>query len=98
MNHTKKFTRDDGTVVTILIGLDNDRAGSGFFIEGVYVAKSSRSKPIAVRNIDDHVYRCLPTGTGARLDYWQKKYMELVTPSEVLAAKLEFWEKIKPTQ
>ncbi len=83
MEHNKIFKRDDGTRVRIIVSYDS----------GNQYASA--------------IYSLMPTSNFSfRGKYWknvcsvgedEEKQLEHVTKEEMLQAKLELWEKMKPT-
>lgn len=93
MKNRTKLTRPDGTIIVIVIEL-NAYGEGGFELADVLVVKTKRGIAKTVCDFED--IRHL-RNLDERAEFRQREFLKHVTPSEVLAAKLELWEKIKPT-
>ena len=96
MTHEKIFIRGDRTKLKVIVELyttmySNDRYGYR-----VCVAKCEPRKRTwhYVLNTDDYRYRQL--NASERVKWENDLYLELLTPEEILEAKMELWNKIKP--
>jgi hypothetical protein len=95
MTHEKIFSRPDGTKHKVIVSF---YAG---FIEkdckwSVEVLKCEPRKRTWLNvTSDDYQWRAKSMGDRAKAD--MDKFLKLVTPEEILQAKVELWEKMKPT-
>ncbi len=97
MLHEKILKRDDGSRVKILVDfcvVNFSDTGFKFFSDVRTCAKGKRT--FNVLNFDDYEYRALTI--KERQEFYVQRQLEHVTKEELLQAKLELWEKMKPTE
>ena len=96
MRHEKIIKREDGSKVLIRVSFSTTNYSEGYnWGVDVLISAANKRKFTNVVNTDDYEYRqqSFPHGRNA----WAvKKQLEYVTPDELLQAKLELWEMLKP--
>lgn len=97
MKHEKIIKREDGSKVKISISFYSDsfRPESDKYRVAVQTCAKRKRTWINVTNSDDYSYRCL--SMDERSKFAKEKQLEYVSKEEILSAKLELWEKLKPT-
>lgn len=96
MTHEKIFFRPDGSKVKIVASLS-----IGYFTGDAakwdYFVLSCEPKKRIWRGVvdeDDYAYRALSMADRKKKS--EAGYLKFVTKEEVLSAKMELWEKLKP--
>lgn len=97
MTHEKVFKREDGTRYMVRVWLVIHSMSREEFVWRVDVL---RCKPkgrtwYSVVNTDDYAFRAIPFKDQPAAA--EKEYLKVVAKEELLAAKTELWEKLKPT-
>jgi hypothetical protein len=96
MNHEKIFTRSDGSKVKIVVslymgGLFKDPIKWDYF---VMVCQPRKRTWRAFADTDSYEYRALSMADRRKRN--ELEYLKIVTKEEILAAKTELWELLKP--
>lgn len=96
MRHEKVIKRDDGTRVKIIVDLTSSRFGDvplAWDANVMYCEKGKKTWQL-VYDSDSFNYRRL--SMDERRQFIDAQQLLIATHTEILAAKLELWEKIKP--
>lgn len=96
MRYEKIIRREDKSRVKITIKLESAHLSVPFAytIEDVETCHYRKRKFQSVVDVDSFHYRRL--NIKRRKEYRQKEFAKHVTPEEILQAKMELWEKLKP--
>jgi len=93
--HEKILKRPDGTRVKIIVSFWDSRTGYRYDIEDVRTCAKGKRTWVPVQDSNCYSYRRLSLDDRAKEKV--KEELKVVTKEEVLQAKLELWEKLKPT-
>jgi len=96
MYHEKIIKREDGTHYQIRVDvyIENYNSDGAKYRVSLYKRLPKKRSWYSVNNTDDYTWRKL--NHVEREAYEKKLQLEHVTPEEIMQAKLELWEKIKP--
>lgn len=89
--------RDDGKQIKITVSFTCSHSSNITYDIEVNVRQPPKRKWTPVYDGNSHHYRALSFPEGRR-DYVNKKQLELITPEEILDAKLSLWEELKPNE
>lgn len=90
----KILKREDGTSVLIVVDFVNIGHGPIIEIRRVQRRGKNKRKWAPVFDDNDHNYRCLSYEERQKYEY--EKQLYYVSKEELLHAKIELWETIKP--
>lgn len=95
MKHEKLIKREDGSRVKIDVEFyANSIMGEHRYLYRVLICGKGKKKFTNPANTDSYEYRSL--SMPDRRKYEERQYLEYVTNEEILATKLELWNKLKP--
>lgn len=94
MKHEKIFKKEDGSKVSITVRVWLDGYRAAVYNIDVSVCDAGKRKFRGISR-DDYEYRSLSMPDRERA--MTREYLKYVTAEELHAAKLELWEKLKPT-
>ena len=92
MKHEKILTIEDGTRYKILVSLRIDFKP----IYNILVFSKEKRKRTWFNVVDVYSYESLRLSIAERVVAFDKEVLKFVTEEEILSAKLELWELIKP--
>jgi hypothetical protein len=96
MMHEKILKRDDGSRVKIKVSLNNYLSrGNLQYSTMVFSCEKGKRTWRSTFNSDDYTYRKL--SMDGRREFEYKSQFNIVTEIELQQARLELWEKLKPT-
>ena len=93
MKHEKIIKRPDGSSVKINLSLWIDFRDTVYNIDLSYLPAGKR-KWLSVGDDGDYSWRKL--NHTERKEYRMNEYLQHVSAEEILQAKIELWEKLKP--
>lgn len=97
MEHHKVITREDGTKYQINVTILTDSLYNetvSWRVNVVYKEKNKRKwKPLPT---DLYDYQIRELNFKDKRKYYESNFLNYVTKDEILEAKLELWNKIKP--
>ena len=97
MRHSKIFKREDGSKVELTASLFVDHIGQEARWSFTVAIQPPRKRTwFGVFDTNDWNYRKL--AMSERRDFEINKYLNYVSPAEILEVQTELWEKIKPTK
>jgi hypothetical protein len=94
MTHEKIITHDNGDKVRITIFFYCDYSGHKYNIRYVEVKPKGKRTWKSVHSSDDDTWRRLDS--AGRAQYEMNICLQYVTSAEIMQAKLELWEQLKP--
>lgn len=93
MNHEKIFIKENGDKVKVLVCFYSDHKCGNYRINLMYCPKGKR-KFISV-SFDGYSYRNLSLEDRKKYEY--EVFLTYLSSEQITEAKLELWEKLKPT-
>jgi hypothetical protein len=96
MKHEKLITRDDGKKIKLIVTLQTDfyKTTADYAVDVRYCPPRKR-KWKSAHSTDDYEWRRLKTAQEKNA-YEENKALEHVSPAEILEAKIELWEMLRP--
>lgn len=95
MTHELILKRPDGSKVKIIVRFYELSRNDYRYMVDVLSCEKGKRTFVSVVNTDDYEYRAQSFPEG-REEWAMRKYMEVATKEEILQAKLELWNKLKP--
>lgn len=99
MQHEKVIVRPDKSKIMLKVSINISSYGSDAGVKwewDIYYCAPGKRKYGSVYSTNDYEYRRQPFPEGRR-KWAEAKMYEYISKEEVLEAKLELWEKLKPT-
>lgn len=96
MRHEKIIKRENGDRILISVSLFVDYSGASYNLDRVSKCQKGKRNFIAFHSSDDYQWRSL--NREQREEYELEIYLRHVTEAEILEAKIELWNKLKPTK
>jgi len=96
MKHEKIFIREDKSKIKIIVTFRSDSWIHSAPEWNYEIEKQAAGKRKWIKVEYDNDYKWRNLSMEDRRKYEHKKNLEIVTEKEILEAKLEFWEIIKP--
>lgn len=94
MNHEKIFSRPDGSRVKIVVSVYTDIVSGVKWNYFVLICEPRKRTWRSVTDSDSYEYRALSMEDRRKKN--ESDYLKVATSDEILAAKTELWEKLKP--
>ena len=97
MNHEKILVREDKTKISLMVRMciHSLRDEVYWDVQVGIMPPNKRKFNYGVVDADDYQYHAL--SLDDRKKFYDKETLKIVTKEEILQAKLELWENIKPT-
>ena len=97
MLYEKIIKRADGSRVQVFISFDRNanRCDQAFYVDDLRVCAAGKRVFISVVNTVSWQFRQTPMDEGQA--FKMQQYLKHITEAEILKAKTEFWQKLKPS-